>query len=156
VMPAAFTTGEHTDAQTPQNEAEEVVDLTSSMDDTVSLRPRKDPATVQRDRLYDLLASQGRQHTEALKEVSEKLDKVAAGLNGVKTEISGLKVTPWLITALILAMILSVVGLGVALRQPVQIEGYGVHATTGAKDPAAPSRDAATAELPPVIPEKRR
>jgi hypothetical protein len=88
-------------------------------------------AEAQRDRLYDLLSEQGKEHSQLLRDVGTKLDKLTDACSSMSGEISALKVTPSLIRLLVVALVLGVIGLGVVVGRSVAVDGFGLHAGTG-------------------------
>ncbi len=100
--------------------------------------PRKtyDPAEFQRDKLYDLLADQGREHSDLLRDVGSKIDKLADACNGMSGEIKALQVTPSLVRLIVIALVLGLAGLGVVVGRGVAVDLGWVHVGTESASPA--------------------
>lgn len=101
-------------------------------------------ASEQRDRLYDLLSDQGREHADLLRDVGTKLDKLTDACAAMSGELKGLAVTPALIRTLTIGMLVGIVIVGIAAGAQVAVStGFFTASSQPAVAPALP--------VPPVL-----
>ena len=103
-------------------------------------------ATEQRDRLYDLLAEQGREHSELLRDMGSKLDKLTEACSGMSGKIEALAVAPSLIRVLVVSLVLGLAGLSIMVGRSIAVDLGWVSVKTESSQQSSSDEDGASTD----------